>query len=41
MGNHVILFSNAPEIYTVRKFYEMSTLSVSNFVTDVKPLVGF
>ena len=45
MGNQVIFFKScvakAPEIYTVRKFSEMSALSVNNLAIDVNPLVRF
>ncbi len=45
-GKSGYIFSNHsyqrfPEIYTVRKFYEMSALSVNDFAIDVNPLVGF
>ena len=31
--------TKAPKMYTVRKFNEMSALSVNNFAIDVNPLV--
>ena len=38
---HSINFHGPPEVYTVRKFYEMSTLSVNNIAIDINPLVRF
>ncbi len=40
---HATLETNTPEIYTVRKIYKMSALSVNNFAIyiDVNPLVRF